>query len=237
MEHKFYGWYLHLGKRPYQAALEWQKRMVRYRIDGSIRDTIFYLEHPDVITLGREYPEEDIDCIKESSEKAGFEFFKVTRGGGLTYHGSGQLVVYPVFNLSRRGKDLRRFIGQLEEGIINTFAAYGLKCKRNDKHTGVWVEDRKIASIGVAVSRWITYHGAAINLTSDLKKFRLIKPCGLPAETITTAWHEINKKIRLKTFAKKLTVEYSKIFDTAFYEIDLEELAEIARLEESTKSL
>lgn len=237
MKHKFYGWHIWLGNRPYQAALQWQKRMVRYRADGSIRDTLFYVEHPDVITLGREYPEEDVDCVEKSAAENGFEFFRITRGGGLTYHGPGQLVVYPVFNLSRRGKDLRGFIHQLEEGIIRAFARYGLKCRRNEKHTGVWINDKKIASIGVAVSQWITFHGAAINLTTDLKKFTLIKPCGLPAEIMTTAQNELKGKIALTDFAGKLTTEYSEIFDTAFYEVDLEELAEIARLEESTKSL
>ena len=237
MKHKFYGWKIHLGSRPYKAALEWQKRMVRYRTDGSIRDTLFYLEHPDVITLGRDYPEEDIACVEQSALKAKIEFYRITRGGGLTYHGPGQLVVYPVFNLSRREKDLHAYISQLEEGIIRTFADYGLECRRNEGYTGVWVEDRKIASIGVAVKKWITFHGAAINLTTNLDKFKLIKPCGLPAEVMTTAELELKKVISTSEFAEKLSEKYAEIFDTAFYDIDLEELAEIARLEESSQSM
>jgi lipoate-protein ligase B len=126
----FYGWNIFLGRRPYAAALEWQKRMVRYRQNGSIRDTLFYLEHPDVITLGRDSRKADL------SRAAGAEVHRITRGGGVTYHGPGQLVLYPVFDLARRGRDLRRFIHDLEEGIIQALAAYGLACQRRPRYTG-----------------------------------------------------------------------------------------------------
>jgi len=227
----FYGWSIFLGSRPYTAALEWQNRMVRYRQNGSIRDTLFYLEHPDVITLGR-------DCRKaDLSRTAGVEVHRITRGGGVTYHGPGQLVLYPIFDLARRGRDLRKFIRDLEEGIIRTLAGYNLAGRRRPKYTGVWIGDRKIASIGVAVSQWISYHGAAINLTTDLAKFHMIDPCGLPPETMTSLQKEAGKDISPVVFAGKLTKAYGEIFDTVFPDIDLEELAEIAQVEESTQSL
>lgn len=227
----YYGWSIFLGSRPYTAALEWQTRMVRYRQNGSIRDTLFYFEHPDVITLGRDSRKADL------SRTTGVEVHRITRGGGVTYHGPGQLVLYPVFDLARRGRDLRKFIRDLEEGIIRTLAGYGLAGKRRPKYTGVWIGDRKIASIGVAVSQWISYHGAAINLTTDLTKFHMIDPCGLPPETMTSLQKETGKVATPPQFALKLSEAYAGIFDTIFQDIDLEELAEIARLEESTQSL
>lgn len=231
MKPRFHGWQIFMGRRPYRAALEWQKRMVRYRRNGTLRDTLFYLEHPDVITVGADIPKDDLSQIKD------IELFHITRGGGLTYHGPGQLVLYPVFDLARKGKDLHKFIRDLEEGIIRAFDQYGLTCRRHPKHTGVWVKDHKIASIGIAVAQWISFHGASINLTTDLNKFQVINPCGLTPDTMTSAARELNRKIRPEEFAGKLTEAYSDIFETQFDEVDLEELTEMVQSEESSQSL
>lgn len=228
---KFYGWQIFLGGRQYTAALEWQKRMVRYRENGIIRDTLFYMEHPDVITIGRDCADEEVAKLKN------IEWHYITRGGGFTYHGPGQLVIYPIFDLRRRGKDLHKFIENIEEGIIRAFAGYGLKCRRRKDYTGVWVKNRKIASIGIAVKRWISFHGAAVNLTTDLKKFKVIDPCGLPPETMTSAKRELNRDIALEEFAGKLTAEFTDVFDTRFDDVDMEELAEMVQSEESSQSL
>ena len=231
MPPRYYGWKIFLGSRPYKAALEWQKRMVRYRYSGSIRDTLFSFEHPDVFTLGR-------DCGEVNpKDLAGLEYHRVTRGGGITYHGPGQLVMYPIFDLGRRGKDLRGFIRNLEEGIINACAGYGLACSRDPEHTGVWIEGRKLASIGVAVTHWISYHGAAINLTTDLKKFQKINPCGLNPELMTSLKQETGQDVPLPEFAERLAEAYGAIFDTSFQDISLDELGELVQLEESTQSL
>lgn len=231
MAKAFYGWSVFLGRRPYAAALDWQNRMVRYRRNGSLRDTLFHIEHPAVVTVGRDCQGVDL------TRAAAVEVHHVTRGGASTYHGPGQLVVYPVFDLARRGKDLRRFIDDLEEGIIRALAGYGLPCGRREKHTGVWTGDRKIASIGVAVTQWVSFHGVAINLTTDLNGFSVIDPCGLPAETMTSLEKETGIAVALTDFAPRLTAAYADVFDTDFQDIDLDELAEIARLEESTESL
>ncbi|NMC42353.1 MAG: lipoyl(octanoyl) transferase LipB [candidate division Zixibacteria bacterium] len=231
MARTYYGWHIFLGRREYAAALEWQNRMVRYRQHGSLRDTLFYIEHPAVVTVGRDCHNVDL------SRASGIETHRITRGGGSTYHGPGQLVVYPIFDLTRRGRDLRRFVHDLEEGIIRALAEYGLSCGRREKYTGVWTGDRKIASIGVAVTQWVSFHGAAINLTTDLNGFRVINPCGLSPETMTSLERETGRAVALTDFAPHLTAAYADIFDTDFQEIDLEELAEIARLEESTESL
>jgi len=228
---RFHGWRIFLGNRSYKAALEWQKRMARYRENGIIRDTLFYMEHPDVVTVGRDCPDEEVSKLKD------IEWHHITRGGGFTYHGPGQLVVYPIFDLRRRGKDLHKFIDDVQGGIIRTFAGYGLKCRRDDEHTGVWVKKRKIASIGIAVKRWISFHGAAINLTTDLRKFKVINPCGLPPETMTSAYKELKRKIPLKEFAGKLTETFTEVFETQFDDVNLDELAEMVQSEESSQSI
>lgn len=227
----YFGWDMNLGTRSYKAALEWQNRMVRYRLNGMIRDTIFYTTHPHVITIGREYKD---SCPLNIGD---VEVHQISRGGGITYHGPGQLVVYPIFDLRRRGRDLRLFIDNIEEGIIRTLADYGLRCGRKNDHMGVWVKDHKIASIGVAVKSWISFHGAAINLTTDLSKFKMINPCGLTPETMTNAEKEIGIKISMDDFVAKLNEHYSQIFNTKFDEIEMEELAEIIDLEESSQTL
>jgi len=232
MSPQFYGWNIHLGSRSYKAALGWQERMVRYRLHGTIRDTLFFVEHPHCVTIGRDCPDKDVSRVSKDTE-----IHHITRGGGLTYHGPGQLVVYPVFDLARRGKDLRAFIYNLEQGIIDAFKAFGLDCNHDPDHTGVWVGKKKIASIGIAVSHWISYHGAAINLTTDLNKFTMINPCGLDPKIMTTAERELGKKIAFDEFAAQLSEAFGTVFDTAFYDCDLEELIEIVGMEESTQSM
>ncbi len=231
MNHKYYGWTYFMGSRPYKAAHSFQEQMVKYRLHGSVRDTLFYLTHPDVFTLGKDTKDKDIPKME------GVECHRINRGGGVTYHGPGQLVVYPVFDLKRRGGDLHKFIHDIEEGIMQALDTFGIKCRRYDEHTGVWVKRKKIASIGIAVKRWVSYHGAAINLTTDLDKFKNINPCGLDPKIMTSAQLELGREIPLENFMERLTEVYAMIFDTAFYEVDIEELAEIIGMEESSTSL
>lgn len=231
MPPRFYGWEKYLGERSYQGALELQHNMVRYRINGSVRDTLFYLTHPDVITLGRD----SANAIYDKS--CSVEIVPVSRGGNVTYHGPGQLIIYPIFNLRRRGRDLRQFIRNLEEGVIRAFSRYGLDCQRHPKHIGVWVKDKKIASIGVAVTRWISYHGVAVNLTTDLEKFKLINPCGLSSDIMTNAKEQLGVDIKPAEFASHLTSVYSDIFETEFHEVHDDELSEIISMEDESHSL
>jgi lipoyl(octanoyl) transferase len=192
---------------------------------------LFFLEHPPVITVGRDFP----SCPE--AEKAGIEVFAVARGGGYTYHGPGQLVVYPIFDLRRRGRDLRRFVHDIEQGIIAALGQYGLTCGRNPNHTGVWVNQRKIASLGIGISQWVSYHGAAVNLTTDLDQFKAIDPCGLPPETMTSVKKETGREIPLTEFAERLAICYADVFDTDFSDVDLDELVEMIQAEEASQSL
>jgi lipoate-protein ligase B len=214
MKRRFYGWHIYLGSQ-----------------NGIIRDTIFYMEHPDVLTVGRDIPDKDLSKIKD------IETFRITRGGGVTYHGPGQLIAYPVFDLRRRGKDLHKFIRDIEEGIILALGTYGLKADRHPEHTGVWVGKKKIASIGIAVKQWISFHGAAVNLTTDLDKFKSIDPCGLPPEIMTSTRKELDTEITPLEFSTRLTEAYAGVFDTHFDDLDMDELSEMIQSEESSQSL
>lgn len=216
---KRYGWYLKAGLVGYDRALKWQKGLVKMRLEGLARDTIILLEHPPVITVGRSGHDENFSNCK-------LEPVFVERGGDVTYHGPGQLVAYFVFDLTRRGRDLHRFMADLQQGIIDTFADYGIQCRKDDEHTGVWTDDKKIASVGIAVKKWVTFHGIAVNLNTDLKQFEEINPCGLQADLMTSAKARLGRKLNLDEFGLKLIEHYGRIFVTRYEPVQLEELAE-----------
>lgn len=213
------GWHLTLGTREYDTVLRFQRALVKMREQGFARDTIITVEHPPVITIGSDGHEENYYRLDQNP-------IRVERGGDVTFHGPGQLVVYFIFNLARRGRDLHRFLFEIQEGIIRTLKEYNIKADTEGEHTGVWVQKKKIASIGIAVKRWISFHGAAINLSTDLNGFGGINPCGLESSVMTTAERLGGKKIDMWQFAKTLLEKYAKVFDVEFYPVSLDELAE-----------
>ena len=213
------GWYLQAGKIQYGKALSWQRSLLKMRKAGLARDTILFVEHPPVITVGR-------DGHLENYQDCKITPIKIERGGDVTYHGPGQIVAYFIFNLTRRGRDLHKFMGQIQEGIIRLLAGFDLEARMSDENTGVWVGDKKIASVGIAVKQWISFHGMAFNVNTDLKQFRQINPCGLKAGDMTTLSTITGKKHKLKSIEKKLVKFYSEIFETEFSRVQLEDLAE-----------
>ncbi len=213
------GWVIQLGRVGYDKAMRWQHGLVRMRKDGMARDTIIMLEHPETITVGRDGHEENYDKLKITPHF-------VERGGDVTYHGPGQLVVYYIFNLTRRGRDLHLFMEQVQDGIAYALRELGLEATKGDEHTGIWVSKNKIASIGIAVKNWITYHGAAINLNTELDKFQTINPCGLDSSTMTSAEKLLGEKVDIDSFRTLLCSRYNEIFETDFYSVSLDELAE-----------
>jgi len=214
-----YGWVLQLGRVDYERALSWQRGLVKMRREGMARDTIILVEHPPVVTVGR-------DGHVENCDKTKFTPIKVERGGDVTYHGPGQQVAYFIFNLTRRGRDLHRFMDDIQRGVIATLKAWGLSGRKDDQYTGVWVDQKKIASVGIAVKNWITYHGVAINVNTDLADFAQINPCGLQAEVMTSVKDLTGNNVPLSEFSKVLIDEYSRVFETMFTPVRLEELAE-----------
>ena len=174
-----------LGRIPYREALELQRRLARARIDGRRdRDLLLLLEHPPVVTLGRGSHAENL------LEPEGIDVVEVERGGDVTYHGPGQLVGYPIFDLRGHRQDLHWYLRTLEQALIEGLALLGIPAERNPGYTGVWTRGRKIASIGVHVKQWVTWHGFALNVTTDLGAFDRIVPCGIPGVEMTSVLRE-----------------------------------------------
>ena len=168
-----------LGRVDYAAALALQKQLVSERKDGAIPDQLLLLEHPHVITLGRNGRPENLLAGSGVLERAGIAFFPTDRGGDITYHGPGQLVGYPILDLREWKRDVGAYVRAVEQVIIDTLGDFGIIAGRIPKLTGVWVEERKIAAFGVHISRWVTSHGFALNVNTDLRYFQYIVPCGL----------------------------------------------------------
>ncbi len=168
-----------LGRIGYGEAFALQRELVQQRKQGLISDQILFVEHPHVITLGRNGRMENLLANQEALGRAGIEFQVTDRGGDITYHGPGQIVGYPIFDLREWKRDVVLYVRAMEQAIIDALAGFGIGAGRLGGCTGVWVEGKKVAAIGVHVSRWVTSHGFALNHTTDLNYFHYIVPCGL----------------------------------------------------------
>ncbi len=174
------GHWIDFGLTEYQTVYDQQLACVAERIRGDIPDTLLLGQHPPVITLGRGTHEENLLATQA------IPVVPIERGGDVTYHGPGQLVGYPILQLNEGERDLHRYLRNLEEVLILVLERFGVEGRRNPGWTGVWVGDQKIASIGVAVRKWVTYHGFALNVTTDLSHFQSINPCGLSSSVMTS---------------------------------------------------
>lgn len=181
-----------LGTVPYREAWDLQRRLVAARQADAIPDVLLLLEHPHTYTIGRRGDEHEVLATPERLASLGATVIEVDRGGLATYHGPGQLVGYPILDLRSRGREVHSYLRNLEEALINALRETGIPAQRVAQKTGVWVEDRKIASIGVRFSRWISSHGFALNVTTDLSFFNHIVPCGMPAVTMTSVSRELS---------------------------------------------
>lgn len=175
-----------LGVVPYGEALELQRGLAADRIAGHIPDTLLLLEHPPVITLGRGWKASSLPVDPDALRARGIEVFDIERGGDVTYHGPGQLVGYPIIDLNRHRPDLHWYLRSLEDVLISALSAFDITAERSTGYTGVWTGGRKIASIGIHVRQWVTWHGFALNVTTDLTPFSLIVPCGIPDVQMTS---------------------------------------------------
>ena len=168
-----------LGRLAYAEAFGLQRELVERRKRGEIPDQLLFVEHPHVITMGRNGHAENLLAATDVLERAGVAFHETNRGGDVTYHGPGQIVGYPIFDLREWKRDVVAYVRALEQAIIDALATFGVHGGRVAGATGVWVEGAKVAAIGVHISRWITSHGFALNVNTDLSYFRYIIPCGL----------------------------------------------------------
>jgi len=168
-----------LGRIGYAEAFALQRELVEERKRGGIPDQLVFVEHPHVITLGRNGRLENLLASEDVLRRAGIEFHPTDRGGDITYHGPGQIVGYPIFDLREWKRDVVAYVRAIEQVLIDSLADFGIEAGRQSGCTGVWVDGKKVAAIGVHVSRWVTSHGFALNQTTDLSYFQYIVPCGL----------------------------------------------------------
>jgi len=181
-----------LGRQPYRPVLEFQREVLRARLAGAIADDVLLLvEHEPVVTLGRSTQAASLPLPASALEARGFAVEEVERGGDVTVHAPGQLVGYPILDLHGHRLDLHWYLRQIEEALIEALAAEGIAAGRNPGYTGVWTGDRKVASIGVHVKQWVTLHGFALNVTTDLRHFEVVVPCGIHGVTMTTVEREL----------------------------------------------
>jgi lipoyl(octanoyl) transferase len=200
------------GRTEYAGAFERQKALMERRRNGQAPDTLIFTEHAPVYTIGlRKGAEQHLIWNKAQLEAQGISVIRSNRGGDITYHGPGQIVGYPIISLQKR-RDLHGYLRDLEKVVIGTLATFGLATARREGKTGIWLEQRKICAIGVAVRSWVTYHGFAINVNPDLGHFSGIVPCGITDGTVTSMQKELGKVIDLETVKARLAVEFQKVF-------------------------
>ncbi len=204
---------LFLGRIGYAEATALQERLARcLKERGDEGEHLLLLEHPPVITLGRSAREADVLLGEAELRALGVSVARTDRGGQVTYHGPGQLVGYPILNLYPDRRDVARYLRDVEEVLIRTLARFGIDAGRAPGLTGVWVGEEKIAAIGVHLSRWVTTHGFALNVTTDLSHFDLIVPCGLRKRSVTSMARLLARPVRLEEVAATIVPEFAAVF-------------------------
>lgn len=229
----------HIGKMPYAKAWDYQTELfdgiVQTKLENRRRtdrgetpietnNYLLFVEHPHVYTLGKSGKEEHLLLDQQGLEKEHVEFFKINRGGDITYHGPGQLVGYPILDLDNFFTDIHKYLRFLEEAIILTLADFGIKSGRIEGLTGVWIGEendpnpRKICAMGVKTSRWVTMHGFALNVNADLKFFNNIVPCGISDKAVTSMDVELGRKVEMKEVEDVLKKHIAQLFEMEIFE-------------------
>lgn len=225
-----------LGKVDYQKAWDYQTKLFDASVNNkianrkeedetkhvNIKHHLLFCEHPHVYTLGKSGDVSHLLLQKDELEKKNVQFFKINRGGDITYHGPGQIVGYPIFDLDQIFTDIHKYLRFLEEAVIMTIAEYGIKGERFEGLTGVWIDPehpakaRKICAMGVKCSRWVTMHGLALNVNTDLNFFNNIVPCGITDKQVTSIQKELGKEIDIEEVKQKLKVNIAKLFEIQY---------------------
>jgi lipoyl(octanoyl) transferase len=201
-----------LGLIGYADALALQERLLEARCEQRIPDTLLLLEHRPVITLGRGAKQENVLQSREVLAMQGVELFETGRGGDVTYHGPGQLVGYPIIDLSPDRRDVRRYVNGLEEVMIGIAAGYGISAGRIAGLNGTWIGERKLGAVGVRIRRWVTMHGFAINVTTDLSAFDLIVPCGIKDKRVTSLASELGREVAMSEVESAAVREFARVY-------------------------
>jgi len=197
----------------YPHALELQQRLMKTKAEGIIiPDFLLLLQHPPLFTIGRFRGEDDIIVPRETLEREGIAVFDSNRGGGVTYHGPGQLVGYPIINLKENGLDIREYIHRLEQVIIELMLKLGIDARRREGYPGVWAGQKKVCSIGIHVSHHITMHGFALNVSTNLRHFELINPCGIKGKVMTSVSQLLGRPVEVEGVIEPLLDCFSSVF-------------------------
>ncbi len=204
--------YCDLGFIDYDKAWRLQKAIFDKRLKGEIEDIFLLLEHPNTYTLGKVAKREHLVGSEDYLKENNFSVYDIDRGGDITYHGPGQIVGYPIINLTDWKQDTHLYLRSLEETIIQTCREYGLETGRKEEYTGVWIEERKIAAIGIKVSRWITMHGFAFNINTNLDFFNGIIPCGIKDKEVTSLQREFKRIFEISEVKSLLLKHFAEIF-------------------------
>ena len=201
-----------LGIVPYADALELQRTLHAQRVAGAIPDTLLLLEHPPVITLGKAFHPEHLRYAREFYAQQGIELHPTDRGGDVTCHNPGQLVGYPIFDVAQHGRDLHKFLRDIEQAIIDALRAFGVEGHRESGYTGVWVGDAKIAAIGIKVTKWVSMHGFALNVNNDLRLFQTIVPCGIADRPVTSLQQVLGRVVPMETVKQNIVRSFERVF-------------------------
>ena len=228
-----------LGLIGYAEAWELQKRLVAARKADAIEDVLLFCEHPHVITLGRSGKRENLLASEHVLRQKGVEFHATNRGGDITYHGPGQLVGYPILNLGAIRRDVVWYVRTLEEAMIRATAEFGITATRVAGKAGIWVQngnsEEKLAAIGVHISRWVTSHGFAYNVSTDLRFFDLIVPCGIADRKATSLEKLLGRKVEQKEVAPRIAKHLGELFGLEITETSKKEL--LQKLEQAEKAV
>jgi lipoate-protein ligase B len=202
-----------LGLVEYSEAYKLQRTLHRQRVEEKIPDVLLLLEHPPTITIGKSGTLNNVLTSKERLVQHGISLFFIDRGGDATYHGPGQIVGYPIVNLGQRGKDLHRYVNDLEEVMLRTLRDFSIKGDRDKHHPGIWVNGEEIAAIGLSVRKWVSMHGFALNINIDLDHFSFINPCGFSNRKATSMSKILGVNVPMEKVAHSLISHFCEVFD------------------------
>ena len=225
-------WVVKLGLVPYDLACNFQQRIVQARKEGALPDVLLLCEHPHVITLGRNGRREHLLASDHLLRQMNVEYHSTDRGGDITYHGPGQIVGYPILDLVEHRRDVRWYVKQLEEVMIRATADFGLIAKRVEGQHGVWIDagaplvQEKLGALGVHLSRWVTSHGFAYNVSTDLRYFDWIVPCGIAGKRATSLEHALGRNVDSSEMTRNLTLHFGQVFERTMISISPSELKE-----------
>ncbi len=206
-----------MGRVEYGEAYHLQRRLCQRRLDGEIPDALLLVEHPPTITIGKSGRLDNVLVTRGELDRRGVALYFTDRGGDVTYHGPGQMVVYPILDLRQRDRDIHAYVRDLEETVIRTLGRFGIAGGRNS-HAGVWVGDRQIAAIGIAIKRWVTMHGVSVNARPYLEHFSLINPCGLPRVPVTSIKELTGRNVSAQEISDIIVAEFGSVFGACIEE-------------------